>query len=232
MVNNFFIYLNNIWSAYPIEFIVLIISLLGSFLILINKHLPIQFQINKKYNFFRKVKNTICNIDSSIRCNKTFRISDIKRKLLPEFNNNSFRLISDDGGLLIFESTNTNITYKLNIGENDNEEESTIIIKITNAFRTNKFGGMKNLDKVLEELQKIINLFSGDKKDTESINSQIKIFPKNNLMNKEETIEIKIQNTDYFISCTKEMISIKNKGIPNSKNTIYKALNKWKEYFI
>jgi len=230
-MNNFFMYLNNIWATYPIEFIILIVSLLGNLLILINKQLPIQFQINKKYNFFKKVKNTICNIDSHIRCDKIIKTSDIKKKLLPELNK-SFRLINDDLGLFIFESNNTNITYKLNIGESDNEGESTIVIKITNAFRTGRFGGIKNLNEVLKELQGIINLFSGDKKETENINSQIKIFPKNNLVKKEESIEIKIQNKDYFISCMKEMISIKNKGIPNSENTIYKALNKWKEYFI
>jgi hypothetical protein len=231
MMSNILLYLNDILKDYPIESIIAIISFLANIFIFINKHLPVNFQIDKRYSFLRRVKNTICNISVSIRCNRKFKSSEIKGKI-SKLLNQSFKLKNDENGLFIFESLTTNLNYSLKVGESNNENEQTIIIEVSNAFKTTRLGNIKGIDKSLEELQKIINLFSGDKKDTENVNSQIKIFPNDNFKDKEESLEIKIEDKHYFISCTKAIISIKSKGIPDSKKMIHKGLNIWMKYFI
>ncbi|GEM_PF-5307398 len=230
-MSNFLNYLNRIWNNYPIEFIAFILSVFWGLLSIINNNLPVYLKLNKKYSFWKKVKHTICSINVSIRCNKTFTSSQIKNKLSMLLRD-SFKSIHDENGKFIFKSLQTDSTYILEIGEKLEDDNYSIIIKNDNAFKTSRLGRIKGLQDLLNELQKIINLFSGDKVDTEKVTSQIRIFPQKEGGVIKDNLEIKMQERDCYISCTKDMIHVVTKGIPNSKNSIERALHKWIEFFI
>ncbi|MEN7982381.1 MAG: hypothetical protein ABFQ65_02955 [Nanoarchaeota archaeon] len=230
-MSSFFAYLKQIWDSYPIEFVVLIISLIWSTILTVNKYLPVKIQLNKRFSFFKKIKHTICNINVSINCDKHFSSVDIRKKL-SSLLRDDFKMISDNEGKFAFKSFKTNNLYMLEVGESEKENKSHIILKNDNAFRTSRTGRIIGLQESLNQMQEIINLFSKEKEETERISSQIKIFPRKEDELVKDKLEIKMEGKDYFIACTSNMIKIITKGISCSKKSTEKAIYKWIEYFI
>ena len=222
-------YLNTLLQEYPIEFFIGILGIFYSMFRKINDLLPSRLRMDKKYYFWRQVENTICTISLSIIMKKNINKKDIKLIYLKNYLNKSIKIINEDP--LTLQSLKTGMVYSFNLGENDNENFTTVFIESSQGFRTGKFGEIINLEKNIDELQTILNYFTLDKQNIEKVNTKIKISPRKNELREIKKV-ITSSNREYSISYNEKQIEIVTQGLPIVKELIKKSLNIWMQNFI
>lgn len=226
--------LNNIWSNYPIEFVILILTTFYGFFRLVNDLLPTKYKINKRIAFFKNVKTSIFSVIVSLPCELLIKPKD----LIPKFKNfwsEDTRIVKQENGLLVFKSLSTGASYTIQIAESEDDEKSLITIESLNGFKINKLGIMQDFKVALEELQEIVNLFSKDKESTEKVITQIKLtLNKKTDIKKKEIIQKKLEyeSKKYSFTCSLNHIKVVNLGIPKLKEAINSAFFSWVEEYI
>jgi hypothetical protein len=222
-MSNLLLQVKIFWDTYPIDAILLILSLLGNLILLI--------KANKNLQFMGKVKHTRCSVQAVIKSSVDISTISLKKKL-SNFFKGDFRLISDDGGAFIFKSLKTDNIYHLTLAESVDGGPKNIILKNENAFRINKIGVICGLKQSMKEVQEVINLFSEEKQKTERIHTYIKICPRSKEELIKENIEIKESNNERSFTCTKNMITVTVVGVPKIEDNVKEALKKWLKYFV
>lgn len=226
--------LNNFWSKYPIEFLILILTTIYGFFRLLNDLLPTKYKINKRFAFCKNVKTSLFSVIVSLPCESIIRPKD----LIPKFNNfwsENTRIVKQEDGLVVFKSLTTGASYTIQIAESENDEKSLITIESLNGFRINKLGIMQDFEFVLEELQEIVNIFSNDKESTEKVITQIKLILNKRIdVKKKEEVQKKLEyeSKNYSFTCSLNHIKVVNLGIPKIKESIDAAFFNWMEEYV
>lgn len=226
--------LNNIWNNYPIEFIILIFTAFYGLLRIVNDFLPSKYKINKRYRFFRSIKNTLFSVTVSIPCQSIIKPKELISKF-NDFWSEDTRVVKQEDGVIIFKSLKTGASYTIKLAESDDENKHLVTIESLNGFKINKLGIIQDFKSALEEVQDIINVFSKDKESTEKIITQIKftLNKKVDIKRKEEVQKkLEYESKKYSFTCSLNHIKVVNQGIPNLKNSIDTAFFKWIEEYI
>lgn len=221
--------LNTLLRNYPIEFFIGLLGIIYSLFRKLNDHLPIRLRFDKKYYFWKRINGTICTISLSLILKKTITKKEIKEIYLKSHLNEKLTIASESP--ISIQSMNNGAIYTFRLGENEEENCSTLFIQCSHGFRTGKFGKIIKLDTNIDEMQEITNYFTSDKKNLEKVTAKIKILPKKESANNSKKI-ITFSNKDYSISCNEKQIEINIDGLPKIKSLINESMNIWMENFI
>jgi hypothetical protein len=221
--------MNNFWNNYPIEFLLVIFGWVISICVLINNQLPIRFQINKRFSFWRKIEKTMCAVRISISCNKSIEFSDLQNTLSKYWNKET-RNVEPKDGTINFNSLRTGSNYKIRLVESDDEDKSTITIENFNGFAVGTFGGLKFFESTIDEIQEIVNLFTKEKELTERVVSSISLTPKKKSNKENITAQGSCKNCSYKYNFQK--IQITNNGFPGLKSNVKNILYEWMSNFV
>ena len=222
------VYLNTIWSTYPIEFIMLIISSFYLFLRTINDILPPHLKINKRIKFLKKIASISNEINVSVLCNKAINPTELMTYFGSYWNDNT-KVIRQDSGLLIFKLLSTGTAYTIQLNEADNPEQMYITVQSNNGFKIGKFGGIVGLVNNIDELQEIIELFSAIENGTPKIITTINLTlrEKDDSISKAGEIIAKINGRNFSIVTRDNHIKITTNGFSSVTKIIQKAIRYW-----
>ena len=224
------IYLNNIWNTYPIQFVILIITITYTIARTVNDFLPTEYKINKRFNFLRKVEKVICQIKVSICLNKPINFKSLRDKFNGFWDENTSN-VRDNRAPLSFYSKLSGSAYEINITEDDVEKKDFVTINNFNGFSIGTFGSLKNLDTAINEVQRIAELFNNERSGTDKITIEINITPKfKKYFDSKLAAEYTQNNCYYAYNC--KNIKVVNNGYSSIKENISRIIYQWMEHFI
>ena len=227
------IYLNDIWNGYPIEFILLIVSLPYSIFKFVDTHLPVKYKLSKRWYFWKKIEGATCQIKVSIKLRDSITLEQINTRLKPLWESGSFSDIRV-ANELNFNSTSSSSSYSIRVVE-DNERNNSVFFVTLNNFgglEISRFGNIKKLENTINEIQWIIDILNLERaRPVDVITTEITITPK---LKDRLNSKISAQYTHDNCSCrfNNTTISITNQGFPSIKENISKIIYDWMEHFI
>lgn len=223
-------YLNTIWNTYPIEFILLILTGMYTIVRTINDLLPNKYKINKRLNFLIKISKVICRIKVSIPVKEPHTFEELKNKF-SNFWSKATSNVREDGLPISFYSNSSGSAYEVSTFEDTEESKNFVTLDNFNGFNIGLFGGIKNLDIVLDEIHKITELFNNERDGNDKIIIEISITPRIKKFS-DNNLNANYSKDNFSCSYNCKDITLVNKGYSSLKKNISNTIYEWMSHFV
>jgi len=229
-IQNILNYLSNIWNAYPIEFILLILTFLYTLIRTINDLLPNKYKLNKRFNFLRKISKVVCRIKVSIPIKEQMSFEELKNKFTNFWSENTSN-VREDKLPISFYSNFSGSAYEILTFEDNEENKNFVTVNNFNGFSISIFGGIKNLDIAIDEIQKITELFNNERNGKDKVTVEISITYRLKKFS-DNKLSANYSQDNFSCSYNFKDIKIVNDGYSFLKKNISNTIYEWISRFV
>jgi hypothetical protein len=208
----------------------IIAILIWTFIIWIMDFLPDNLKFHRRFRYMLKVKKAVCEIKVSIPLRGELSIQEVERIFNTYWDRNTINVRVSEGVISFF-SKKSSSHFEIRQFFDDTMKTNFLTIDNLNGCNLGIFGGIKNLEETMDELQKISELFSAEKNAHQTITSEFSITPRLNHFLKSR-LKGEFNQHPYQYSFTAKNILIRNKGFSELKKNISRTVYDWMGHFI